>query len=443
MKGTVRIVAAALLAALALGVMALSAPAITVSITPGGFTPPPIKVAVVYSQTTLDWANKRGTPSRYPHGSKEKKLVEYLRARGYDVTELVGDRDLTNTQALKQYNVIVLNSMYGMGYPASYALARYVDQGGGLVATIGSPRVNPAYAPPKGVKDHLNEWWWRVMGERSGLHLWEWGPLSSLYAEAFVNDGAYTPEWTLKPNPNSPVIQQARDILGARGYNNDLSSINLHHPGANLEMSLKLAGASDASSSADFNILTPSVKRLYPKNYSAIMAAPYGAGRVVKFDYGATDFLPNYCLKLYSPTGPGGYPQGEVGGALVEAAIVWAGTADGTIAHSIDGTTCAVVSATSKKVTAKQTVTNRSNTLTRGTIRFAIYSPTGKTLKSWAAKNIQILPHRTLAFSYVYGRALPSGMCKVVATFNYGYPAENRIAVSQAAIYRGQKLTTK
>lgn len=422
--------------------LASSSMATPIPIGPDGFTPPPIRVAVVYSQTTLDWLNVRGTPSRYPHGGKEKALLYYLQQRGYNVTQIVGDRDLVNSDTLIQnYDVIVLNSMYGMGYPASESLARFVAAGGGLVATIGSPRVNPAYRPKKG-KDHLNEWWWRVMNEHGGLHYWEWGPLSSLYHEAFVNDGSYTPEYTLKPNPNSPIIRQTQAILDARGYNDDISGVTLHHPGANLEMSLKLTGATDCTSAADFNLLTKSVKKLYPKTYTAILGSLYGAGRAVKFDYGATDYLQNYNGKLYSPNTPTGIHQGEVAGALIEASIIWAASGDGSVAHSVDATTYATVSARGSSVTARQYVTNNGTAMTRGNVRFAIRSASGKTLKSWITTNVTFMPHQSRSYSYTYGHALPAGACKVVASFDGGYPSAKTTATTESAIVRGQSVRT-
>jgi hypothetical protein len=329
-----------------------------------------------------------------------------------------------------------------MGYPAAESLARYVAGGGGVVATIGSPRVNPAKAPKKGASKHLNEWWWRVMHEHGGLHYWEWGPLSALYNEAFVNDGAYTPEYTLKPNPNSPIIQQAQEILDARGFSDDIAGVTLHHPGANLEMSLKLPGAVDSTSAADFNLLTPSVKKLYPKTYTAILGSCYGSGRAVKFDYGATDYLENYSNKFYAPLTPTGFHQGEVGGALVEAAIIWAGSPDGTAAHSVDGTGVANVSASGGRVKIKQWVTNSGNAETRCNVRFTIYSASGKTLKTWVKKDVPFFAHQTRSYSYTWGHALPAGTCKVVSRFEYGYPSTKGVAISQSQIARGQSVRT-
>jgi hypothetical protein len=169
----------------------------------------------------------------------------------------------------------------------------------------------------------------------------------------------------------------------------------------------------------------------------------YGAGRSVKFDYGATDYLQNYSSSLYNPNTPTGVHQGEVGGALVEAAIIWAGSADGTTtAHSIDATTYADVSARSGRVTAKQRVTNLGNAMTRMTVKFAVHSASGRTLKSWTVSNVQFFPHQSRTYSYTYKHSLPGGACKVTASVVYGYPAGGRSAVSTSAIARGQRVRT-
>jgi hypothetical protein len=443
MKRATLVLATTILAAALYGVTATSALASDIpGLGPAGFTPPAIKIAVVYSKSTIDWLNRRGTPSRYPHGGKEKALVYYLQKRGYNVTEIVGDRDLVNGALLDQYDVVVLNSMYAMDYPASESLARYVYRGGGLVATIGSPRVNQRYAPRRGASKHLNEWWWRVMKEKGVLHYWEWGPLSSLYSEAFVNDGPYDPEWTLVPNPNSPIIKQTQAILSARSLNSNISGITLHHPHANIEMSLRLAGT-ESTSAADFNIKTRWIKKLYPKTYKAILGTAYGSGRAVKFDYGATDFLQNYSSTLYNPYTPTGVRQGEVGGALVEGAIIWASSVnDSSTVRSAGGATQATVSARGGRITAKQRVTNLGKAMTRTTVKLSIYSPSGKLVKRWTKTKVRLFPGQSKTYTFKYKRALPRGTCKVVASLRYGYPGTSQSAVSTSTITRGQTVRT-
>ena len=442
MSRSIRVLLAGALLVAVLGVGPAPAPADTKVAADGttGFTPPPIKVAVVYSKTTIDWLNYRGTPSRYSHGSKEKAVLQYLQNRGYDVTEIVGDRDLLNSDALKQYDVIILPNMYALGRPASESLARYVAAGGGLVATMSSPRVDPAHAPKHGQKENMNEWWWRVM--RSNY--WEWGPLSSIYQAKFINDGKYTPEFTLRPNGASPITQGVSSILEARGMNGSVSGLTMHDPSCSIEMCVPIPKGADRQTAADFNIQTASVRKLYPGTYTAILGSSYGAGRCVRFFFPIMAFLHEYYdSALYPPLTSTGVPQGEVAGAYLESAIIWAASGDGTVAHSIDSTSYANVSARGGKVTARQYVTNRGNTITKGTVRFSVVSASGRTLKSWSTKNVLMLPHQTKTFRYTYGRKLPGGACTVVARFTYGYPATSVDARTQSVIFRGQSVRTQ
>lgn len=436
---SIRVLLAAVLFAALLGVAPATSSADTVTIAPDGYTPPPIKVAVVYSQTTIDWLNHRGTPSRYPHGGKEAAVRDYLRGRGYDVTEIVGDRDLLNTASLMQYDVVVLPSMYAMGKQASESLARYVAAGGGLVSTMSSPRVDPAHAPRRGQHENMNEWWWRVMGS----NYWEWGPLSAVFQAKFVNDGAYTPRWSLSPNPSSPIVQQASAILTARGHDGSVAGLSVTHPACNIEMALPIPGGGDRQTAADFNIQTASVRAKYRAAYTAILGTKYGTGRSVKFFFPVMDFLRNYNTALYSPLTPTGFPQGEVAGAYLESSIIWAASGDGTAARTTEATTYANVSAKRNRVTATQRVINTSNTITKGNVRFTIYTASGRTVKTWVKKNVLILPHQTRKFSYTYKRRLPSGVCTVVARFDYGYPIAGAQARTQASIVRGQYVKTQ
>jgi len=110
----------------------------------------------VHSQTTLDWLNYRGTPSRYPHGSKEADLLAYLKARGYDVTQIQGDRDLTNSDALKAYNVIILLrcTRWARPHPRRSALRRGRRRTGrddGVAAQSTCSRTQ------EGVKDNMRD----------------------------------------------------------------------------------------------------------------------------------------------------------------------------------------------------------------------------------------------------------------------------------------------
>ena len=258
-----------------------------------------------------------------------------------------------------------------------------------------------------------------------------------------MNDGNYTPVFTLTPNPQSPIIASAAAILSARGFSGALAGITLRRdPGANIEMSYPLAHDSDASPVVTFNLLTPSVKKLYPGRYAAEVAAPYGAGRSVKFNYEVLDYLQNYSTTWYAPRTPTGFPQGEAAEAMLEASIIWAASSNGTVARSIDATTFASVSAKGTGVRAGQSVVNNGNTFTIGTVRFALRSPSGAIVKSWSKSGVLMMPHQKHTYTYVYARKLGTGAYTVVAAFDYGYPSSARRVSTTATIVRGGTANT-
>jgi hypothetical protein len=287
----------------------------------------------------------------------------------------------------------------------------------------------------------MNEWWWNVMHSNA----WEWGPLSSVYQATFVNDGTYTPVFTLRPNPNSSIVASASAILQARGYPGSIDGITVRRdPGASIEMVLPIKNGADAQSVTDINILTPSIKAKYRGNYTGALATKYGLGRSVKFYFEVTNYLQNYSTQFYTPLTPTGFPQGEAAGAYIEASIIWAASNDTTVsAHSIEATTYASVSARGSKITARQTVTSTGNALTSGTVKFAIYTASGHVVKSWTKKNVLMLPHQTRRYSYTYGRRLGARTYKAVAAFSYGYPIKSVRASTQTLLTRGYSAITR
>ena len=315
MSRMIRAILATLLVTLVLGSLAQVASAVTVA--PEGYTPPQIRVAVVRSQTTLDWLTQTGRTNAYPHSTKEKTVLAYLQGRGYNVTQIIGDQDLLDTGALERnYDVIVLPAMYAMGRAASNSLVAYAAAGGGIVSMNGSPRVDPAHAPPAGTKNDMREWWWRVMGSNN----WEWGPLTAVYQQRMVDDN-FTPVFRVNPNSSSPIVTGASHILQARGYNGSVSGMGLlRTPGAGLELNYPVQGGQTVST---YTILDSAVKARYGGTYSSAISASYGRGRSVYFSYGVNDFLVNYNTALADITSSTGVPQGEIAGAYLESAIQW------------------------------------------------------------------------------------------------------------------------
>jgi len=95
-----------------------------------------------------------------------------------------------------------------------------------------------------------------------------------------------------------------------------------------------------------------------------------------------------------------------------------------------------------ERVTARQTVKNTGNAITQGTVRFAIYSPSGRLVKSWSKKTSLIRPKQKFTYSFSYPHRLGAGTYRVVAAFDYGYPITTRRASTRAQISRGHSAVT-
>jgi hypothetical protein len=401
-------------------------------------SPPAVKVAVIRSQTTIDWLTNRRTPGSYPHGGKEAATLKYLTARGYDVTEIVADRDLMNVDTLKQYDVIVLPLVFAMSTKASQNMARYVAEGGGIVSLMSSPRAAPEYANRPGTKNDMREWWWHVMGTND----WEWGPLSQVYQARMVNDD-FTPRFGVRPNAGNPVVTGAQDLLGERGFSRDISGMSLlRDPGAGLELSIPLRNTT-ASSVAYFNILDPAIKKRYGGTYTAAMSSHYRAGRSVYFYFSAVDFLQYYNSTLYRMPTTAGTPQGEVAGALLESAIRWAGTPDGVVGPGPVAQSYASLKATSSGISSSVRVRNTGTLITYGTVRVRIYNSKGKLVHSYARNKVSVSPGTSQSFSHKWKKRLGGGRYTVVVSYGTGYPLNGEQVSTTATIRRGKSARTR
>lgn len=405
------------------------------------YTPPQnIKVAVVRSETTLTWLKNRKTPDHYPHGGKETATLKYLQSRGYNVTEIVGDRDLLNMDTLRQYDVIVMPLVFAISKPASENLVRYVAEGGGLVSSLASPRARPEKANPPGTKNDMREWWWRQFKSND----WEWGPLSQVYQARFANDN-FTPKFKVLPKAGSQITQGAQSILDERGYSDDLSGMSLlRDPGAGLELSKPIQADANASSAADFQILDSKVKKAYPSTYSAAISARYHLGRSVYFYYSVIDFLPTYSTANYRIPTAAGTPQGEVAGALLESAIQWAGTKDNVVGATTSHVDAyAYVKASGSGISSSIRVKNHGPLITYGTLKLRIYDAKGRLVHSWTHKPISTQSGSTRKYSDYWRHSLGGGKYQVKVAYDIGYPLESAQATSCASISRGGKATTR
>jgi hypothetical protein len=437
--------ARAILAAVLLLASLSFAPAATTAEQTGptvaSYAPPQeIKVAVVRSQTTLTWLKNRGTPSRYPHGGKETATLKYLRDRGYNVTEIIGDRDLLSMDTLRQYDVVVMPLVFCVSKQASINLVRYVAEGGGLVSSLSSPRARPEKAPAPGTKNDMREWWCRQMKSND----WEWGPLSQVYQARFSNDN-FTPKFKVHPLATNQVTKGAQSILGARGYSSDISGMSfLRDPGAGLELSRPIKADSNASSTANFQILDSSVAKAYPLTYSAAITARYHKGRSVYFYFSVTDFLPTYSTANYQMKTSAGTPQGEVAGAMLESAIQWAGTNDGVEGAKTSRVLAyADVKSTKSGITSAIHIKNYGPLITYGTLKLRIYNPKGKLVHVYTRNQVSTQSGTTKrTFTDTWRHKVSSRKYRVKVTYDIGFPLESKQATSSVRVTRGHRATT-
>ena len=398
----------------------------------------PLKVAVVRSETTILWNNNRGTASHYPHSGKELATLKYLQGRGYDVTEIIGDRDLLNMSTLRQYNVIVLPLVFAMSRKASENMVRYVGEGGGIVTSLSTPRAQPEKANPPGTKNDMREWWWRQFNSND----WEWGPLSQVYQTRMTND-AFTTAFKVHPRAANPVTAGAQEILAQRGFSSDVSGMAFTRAShAGYEMVRPIAGSRYASSVADLEILDAGVRRRYPQTFAGAVSATYHKGRSVNFYFSVPDFFATSSIASYSQPTSAGTPAGEVAGALLESAIRWAGSSNGstgTVASPVKA--YAVARTRGSSVSFAIRVANRGALITYGTLRVRVYNSKGRLVHSYKRTRITTTPGATRTFSdHWSGRG--RGSYRVLVTYDHGYPWDAVQASSTAGVPRRGSVTT-
>jgi len=429
-----------LAAALALSAFAPTASAAPVS-TAAVWAPPPIRVAVVRSQTTIDWLNARNTPGRYPHSGKEIATLAYLRDKQWNVDEIIGDRDLLDMAKLRQYDVVVLPHVFGMNRQANLNLTRYIAEGGGVVSTLASPRAAPQYAPPAGAKQDQREWWIKIMKYKA----WEWGPISEAYQALFIDDN-FTPPYDVVPTQHA-IVGGVSEILTARGMNGDASGLKISRdPGAGVELVKTLKNNTNAQRVANFGIRDSTVTRRYPGTWPAALASEYRDGRSVYFYFSVTDFLPQYSTALSSRQTATGLSQGAVAGAYLESAIKWAAQNDGVPGIiRRDARTYARVDVWNAAIYVHQYLINSGNVGTTGTLRFKVYDPSGRVVKTWTRYNSGIAPGVTQRWSNSYRprRSLKPGKYRIVTSYTYGYPATSISYAEHAYVRKAQGRNIK
>jgi hypothetical protein len=411
--------------------------------TAAAYTPPRLKVAVLESTISENWAkaNNEGTGL-----ARQQAIAAYLRSKGWDVTE-VGDGLLETVQTAQQYDVIILGHVFGLNTQPSKVLQTYVRDGGGLVALWGSPRVAPEYG---------NTWTAHWAGYLNGEAA-EWGPLSEVYQVNFINDQAYNgwpradyyAKWW--PGASHPILSGASQILKERNqpsgdYTYDSAFQTTNRQGG-FELVNMLRGNRTATPILTFQFRSPEVLKYYPagKNpgvYPAAEAVRYGSGRSVYFHFAPDDALLYTAIGAH--TNPSGVPDKEAAGALLESAIQWAGTDDGkTGAIYRGGKTTASLKVYGDGIYANQYVENDGNVASMGKAVYRVYDPSGRCV---VAKQLHVQNYvsnqpgqvRQYAWSYRPGGQLKSGKYRVEVEFVGNFPWMNMHHVERVYVTRSQ-----
>ena len=178
-------------------------------------------------------------------------------------------------------------------------------------------------------------------------------------------------------------------------------------------------------------------------HYPAAVASRYQDGRSVYFTFSPEDFLTNGWGGLGSHTNASGVQQKEIAGALMESAIEWAGTHDGTKGPIVrDGRTWATLSVYRDGIYGAQYTGAYGNVSNDGKATFRIYDPSGRLVfsKTHAAPYTGVYRGQTVkvnSYSYVPG-TLAAGRYRVEVEFVFNYPSMAQRYKEVAYVTRGQ-----
>jgi hypothetical protein len=412
---------------------------------PAAAAPPPLRVGCIVSQQTETYYTRhyKGVSALV----RQNATITYLRSKGWDVTQL-GDADIVDAATLLQrYDVIVLTMNFAMNGNPGRQLQRYVEAGGAVVALLASPRIAPeADVSPNSV---IPEHWWKILNTNT----YEWGPLSEAYQTLFINDpdGNYTVSpW---PGTEHPIVSSTRQLLVDRGQGGLSMSLDREgsaHRAGTLELSSLLRNNLNARpvltvTSRDSRLLNgyswwPAYPRIgTPGVYPAAVAANYGKGRTVYFEFCPVDFLPqcNYA-HIGSPSGT----DADVAGAYIESAIAWAGTKGGHFGRiQRGGRTRAEIDVYGDGIYTRQYVGNIGNVSCVGPVATRIYNPSGRLVftANYAGKYIGAAPGQEFRYcsSYVPG-SLAAGSYRVEVEYKYSYPGWTNAWKEIAYVRRSQ-----
>lgn len=141
-------------------------------------------VAVVSSVISEHRDISRGYITEKDHSIRADMTVDALASQGIASTK-IGDAQLLDLAALKQFDVVVFPRVTAMTKAQRLVVRQYVAEGGGVVCLFGTSRFDyttGSYVPLVNLK-----WFGTTLYE---FKQWEWGELSEIMQVRFLNDPA-------------------------------------------------------------------------------------------------------------------------------------------------------------------------------------------------------------------------------------------------------------
>ena len=375
--------------------------------------------------------------------------ISYLTSAGYDVVVL-SDDDLDNRSTLDTLDVLFLPMTRVIEENAANTIVDWVADGGGLVGAFIGPRMHTepgcqwssaTHPRDAGWTTHWNcgsagsggfDFWFRTFNSNA----WEAGPLSVMYGTRLINDPT--------PNQFSIVQDESHPIVSNTLSELDISSINLDRnpPGAGAEFTRQYNNLTD--SFLKFSIppgttTAEGIDAYQYNNYTAAQATQYGKGRVVYYDFGILDFLPQVNFAV-SQQMHQGVTQGEIAGELLEQSISWADAASGTVAVAAVARTWGEVDAWNGAIYVRQKVEAVGTHAVHGTAHIRIKNPSGALVYENQTVLLGLYPGQgPLQYSYGYTPgSLQSGQYTVEIDLIFTYPDYDQIHLERALVTKGQ-----
>ncbi|HEX9093627.1 MAG TPA: ThuA domain-containing protein [Coriobacteriia bacterium] len=142
------------------------------------------RVAVVSSLISEHRDIAKGYIQEKDHSIRADMTVDALQSQGIPSTK-IGDAQLLDLAALKQYDVVVFPRVTAMTKAQRLVVRQYVAEGGGVLFLFGTSRFDystGSYVPLVNLK-----WFGTTLAE---FKQWEWGELSEIMQVRFLNDPA-------------------------------------------------------------------------------------------------------------------------------------------------------------------------------------------------------------------------------------------------------------